>query len=251
MTPTDAKPWQDLLLGSTILTAVLLLVVWAMVRQPGPESQSWVLLSIPDVEFRTNAGVALPKAIVRVSNVGPQAVDFRLCWFECRAKRQKTLLATNRFASLIVPLGPGESTNLTMNVQFAGLPVAEYSCCGEVLWAERKSMFHRWHGTVDRLLNTFEVTRNPRWYSRELQQGCAIAGNVDPAVYFREMYGNSRTQWLADARRLRIITRKPVTYATYFPTADNEAPDENAKRRAVGAFLDFCRTSTNSVSDGD
>ena len=217
-----------------------------MVRQPGPESQSWVLLSIPGVEFRTNAGVALAKAVVRVSNVGPQAVDFRLCWFECRAKRQKTLLATNRFASLIVPLGPGESTNLTMNVQVVGLPVGEYSCCGEVLWAERESMLHRWHRTVDRLLNTFGVTKDPRWYSRELQQGCAISGNVEPAAYFREMYGKTRSQWLAVARRWGAAA-KPVAYPTYFPSV----PEQNAESQAEGAFVDFCRCSTNPVSAGD
>jgi hypothetical protein len=225
----------------------LLLVAWAVTRRPAPEGQNWVQLSIPKVEFQTNAGVALPTARVRISNIGPQAIDFRLRWFECRSKRQQTLLATNRFASLISPLAPGESTNLTMDVSLAGLPLEEYWCCGEVLWAERESMAHRGARTLDRFLNLFDLTRNPRWYSRELLQGNAIASNVEVADYFLKMYGKSQTQWFLLAQKWPSIMVQPINNQIYSTGISAGALEEQVKVLADSAFSDFCRRSTNSA----
>lgn len=245
MTLAGVKLWQGLI-GIAILTAVLLFALWRL-RVPGPHGQDWVVLSLPNVEFRTNAGEVLPRAVVRVSNVGPEAVDFRLCWFECRARGQKTLLATNRFALLIAPLGPGESTNLTIDVLSAQLPVGDYHCCGEVLWAERESKYHRWRRTIDRQLNLLDVTKNPRWYARELRQGSVIAGSVDPADYFREMYGKTRSEWLKLARKQPDILREPVNNWIYYPVANDHPPEESARMQAESAFVDFCRKSANSL----
>lgn len=246
MTLSSLKLWQVLLLGTAILAAILLLVAWIL-RVPRPQGQNWVVLSIPNVEFRTNAGKVLPMALVRVSNVGPETVDFRLCWFECRAKGQKALLATNRFASAVAPLGTGESTNLTIDLLTAQLPLGDYQCCGEVVWAERESMLHRWHRIVDRQLNLFDVTKNPRWYARELQQGSAIAGNVDPADYFREMYGKTRSEWLKLARRWPELRRKPLNNWIYYPGPNDQSPEESARMQAESAFADFCRMTIDSV----
>jgi hypothetical protein len=237
------KYWLILVAG----LAILLLVVWAVTRRPAPDGQNWVQLSIPKVEFQTNAGVTLPMVRVHISNIGPQAIDFRLCWFECRSKRQQTLLATNRFASLISPLAPGESTNLTMDVSLAGLPLEEYWCCGEVLWAERESMAHRGARTLDRFLNLFDLTRNPRWYSGELLQGNAVGSNVEVADYFLRMYGKSQTQWFLLAQKWPSIMVQPLNNQIYGPGPPDLPPEENAKLQAEGAFSDFCRSSTNSA----
>jgi hypothetical protein len=225
---------------------VTLLVAWAVTRRRVPDGQNWVQLSISKVEFQTNAGVALPTARVRISNIGPQAVDFRLCWFECRSKQQQTLLATNRFASLISPLAPGESTNLTMNASLVGLPLEEYWCCGEVLWAERESMRHRGARTLDRFLNLFDVTRNPRWYSRELLQGNAVASNVEVADYFLRMYGKSRSEWFLLAQKWPSLLVQPVNNGIYDSVPPGLPPQE-IKYQAESAFSDFCRSSTNSA----
>lgn len=212
-----------------------------MPRRSGAHNPDWVRLTVPAVEVRTNNGAALPVVAVRISNVGSHAVDFRLCWFECRAKEQKTLLATNRFASVVAPLGPGRSTNLIMNILPADLPVGEYWCCGEVLWAERESLAYRCHKGLDRFLNRFDLTKNPRWYSKDLAQGSAIAGNVDPADYFRAMYGKSRSQWMELARKVPQIMVKPVNNQIYFPGSNELAPEERARSGAESAFADFCR----------
>jgi hypothetical protein len=238
---------NGLLVAAAILIAVLLLGAWIMLREPRAQGQNWVVLSVPGVEFQTNAGVAAPLAVVRVSNNGPGAVDFRLSWFECRSKGQKTLLATNRFASAINTLGPGGSTNLVMEIVAVELPAADYWCCSEVLWAERESVVHGWHRKLDRLMNLLDVTKNPRWYSKELLQGTAIAGNVDPADYFRVMYGKSRSEWLVLARKWPSLMERPVNNLIYFPSSSDRAPEENARLQAESAFAVFCRGSANSV----
>lgn len=243
----NVKRWGGLLLGAAIVLGALFLGLLVATRRPEFQNQDWVVLSIPSIEFRTNAGVAVPKAVVCVSNAGPGAVDFRLCWFECRARQQKTLLATNRFAAMISPLGAGNATNLTMEVAAANLPAGDYCCCAEVIWVERESSSHRWHRAVDGLLNTFDLTKNPRWYSRELLQGNAIASNTNPAEYFRVMYGKTRSQWLALARKWPWISNKPVSNGIYQTGAyGGQDPEEGTKVQAEMAFRDFCRASNNS-----
>src|SRR5262249_16056416 len=124
-----AAYWKVPAFGFALL---LLLLLRAMTHNSVPDGQQWLLLSIPGVGFRTNLGVSAPTIIVRISKLGPRAVDFRLCWFECRAKLQRTLLATNPFASLIIPLSTGKSTNLTIDVSLKDVPVGECWSCGEV-----------------------------------------------------------------------------------------------------------------------
>ena len=237
------KNWPVLLAG----LAIMLLMLWAMTWGTAPQGRNWLVLSLRPVGFQTNAGVSLPTAIVRVSNVGPRAVDFRLCWFECRASKQKTLLATNRFASAIIPLSPGRSTNLTMDVTLAGLPLEEYWCCAEVLWAERDSMSHRFARKLDWLVNWLDLMHNPPSFSKELLQGSAIAGNVEVADYFFRMYGKTRSQWLLLAQKMPSIMIQQKNNWIYFPGPSASEPEENTKLQAESAFADFCRTPTNSV----
>jgi hypothetical protein len=113
-------------------------------------------------------------------------------------------------------------------------------------------MFQRWHRIIDRQLNAFDLTRNPRWYSKELEQGSVVAGNVDPAIYFRVMYGKTPSQWLAVARRLPSMMVKPVNNGIYTtPWINDLSPEESARSQAESAFADFCRTLTNSVAEGN
>ena len=245
-----AAYWQVPVLGFALL---LLLVLWVVApRSSAPAGQSWLLLSRPGVQIRTNLGVSVPTITVRVSNVGPRAVDFRLCWFECRARLQRTLLATNRFESLIIPLSPGKSTNLTMDVALKDVPVEECWSCGEVLWAERESTAVHVRWKLDSLLNRFDLPALP--YSTDLRHGSAIAGNVDVAEYLEKMYGRKYSEWLAVARKVPSLLEQPKNNGIYFPVTPSTypSPEERAQLAAQMAFSDFCRTlataQTNSLT---
>ena len=97
---------------------------------------NWLAISTPVAGNRTNSSW-VPTVSFRVSNVGPEAVDFQVGWFECRAKRDRTRLATNQLASVNIPLSPGTSTNLTIDLCPNAVPTEEWLCCCQVQWVER------------------------------------------------------------------------------------------------------------------
>ncbi len=139
----------------------------------------------------------------RVSNVGPRLVDFEVFWFECRAKRDGSLLATNRLKSVTTPLWPGKSTNLTTAILLAGVPVEDCLCCYQVYWFQREAPARH---IVDSLgqwwYDLFGATWHPIWQSEHLTNVTAFAANIEVADYFRRMYGFTRTQWLEDLARM-------------------------------------------------
>jgi hypothetical protein len=238
------------------VVAIGLVLVWAEVRRPTASGQEWILLSAPTVGSRTNSGVATPMVTFRVSNVGPRSVDFHVHWFECRAKGDRTLLATNQLESVQIPLWPGESTNLTMGISLAGVPVEACLCCYEVCWFQREApMRHAVDSLGQWWYDLFGATWHGTWLSEHLMNGTAFAANVEVADYFRRMYGFTRTQWLEDRADLarRQSARTQATFA--FQTAPRRgwAPtaDENATSAARSTFEDLCQASTKSARDAE
>jgi hypothetical protein len=238
-----------LVLASAV--AIGLVLVWAGAPRPVPHGKDWLLVSTPTVGSRTNAGATTPAVTFRVSNVGPRRVDFLVWWFECRAKGARTLLATNQLAAVYIPLPPGKSTNLTMDVLLGAVPVADCLCCYQVEWFESESP---WRSGADRLgrwwFDLFEVSWEPPWQPQHLTNGTTFAANVEVADYFRWMYGFTRTQWLEDLARLQSARTQSAGGVAWRlsrpPTAD-----ERLESDARGAFVEFCQTSTNSTRDAE
>jgi len=234
--------------------AIGLVLLWAEAHRQVPYGKDWLLVSTPTVGSRTNAGAATPAVTFCVSNVGPRSVDFQVWWFECRARKDRTLLATNRLRLVSIPLPPGKSTNLTMDVSLVAAPVEDCLCCCQVLWFERELAWRRAARTLDRpmtwLLNIFDLSWPP-WQPQHLTNGSAFAANVEVADYFRWMHGFTRTQWLEDLARLQSARTQAtggvrVPYAARLPTAV-----ERLEIEARGAFVEFCQTSTNSTQDAE
>jgi len=178
-------------------------------------------------------------------NVGPGRVDFRVPWFESRVRNQGTLLATNGFSLVQAQLSPGASTNLTMQI-FLGITPAEHcsSCC-MVQWFQHGA---RWRELVDSSFGWIYGLWGAHWESVALSQnltsGCVFAANTDVANYFRSTYGMTRQQWLEDVARTRSLhsTSGPTSLITKGPTTE-----EQLRREAKVAFVEFCQSSTATV----
>jgi len=232
--------------------AIGLVLVWEQAHRPKPSAGEWMRLSTPTLGSRTNSGAATPVVTFRVSNVGPRSVDFEVFWLECRAKRDGSLLATNRLKSVITPLAPGKSTNVTMDVSLVAAPVKGCLCCYQVNWLQRQAQVRRAVDSVGRWwFDLFDVNWHPPWGSEHLMNGTAFAANLEVADYFRRMYGFTRTQWLEDLARMqsaRTQATGPVRYALRMraPTAD-----ETVTNDAREAFIDFCQASTSSARDAE
>ena len=238
------------------VVAIGLVLAWAEVRRPTASGEEWIQLSAPSVGSRTNSGVATPMVTFRVSNVGPRSVDFYVRWFECRAKGDRSLLATNQLESVQIPLWPGESTNLTVGISLAGVPVEDCLCCCQVWWFQREAPVRH---AVDSLgqwwYDLFGATWHSIWQSGHLTNGTVFAANVEVEDYFRRMYGFTRTQWLEEPRDLarRQSARAQATFPLRFAARQGGAPtaDEKATFAARSTFEDFCRASTKSARDAE
>jgi len=238
--------------------AIGFVFVWAASHRRATYGEDWLLVSTPSFGSRTNTRASTVKANFRVSNVGPRSVDFRVSWFECRTKRDRTVLATNQLILVRIPLRSGQSTNLTMDVSLGAVPVEECLCCYQVLWFQRESPVR---DNVNRLwrwwFNLFEVVSEPPWARERLTYGTAFAANVEVADYFRWMYGFTRTQWLEDLARQQSaparaktsdgeVRAKAKDITIRQPTAD-----EMLEFDASDAFAYFCQRSTNSKRDAE
>jgi hypothetical protein len=234
------------------LVAIGLVLVWAEVHRPTASGKEWILLSAPSVRSRTNSGAAMPMVTFRVSNVGPRSVHFMVSWFECRDKRDRTLLATNQLHLEYIPLPPGKSISLTTDVSLAAAPVEDCLCCYQVQWFQREAPVRRAVNSVGRWwFDLFALKWESPWPSEHLVNGTALAANLEVAEYFRQMYGFTRAQWLEDLALLQRLQSHPTQpeYAarrSRVPTAE-----EYVTGTARGAFIAFCQASNNSARDAE
>ena len=187
---------MEYLLACVSAAAIGLVLVWAGTRRRAPYGKDWVLVSTPTIRSGANAGTSVPAIIICVSNVGPRSVGFRVAWLECRAKRDRALLATNQLASVDIPLSAGNSTNLTIDIGHLAMPVEDCLCCCEILWSERESTWRRRARVLDRpMTRLFDILdlNWPPWLPQRLTNGYVFAANVDLAEYFRLTYGFTPT----------------------------------------------------------
>jgi hypothetical protein len=235
--------------------AVLLcgLMIGLVLSRIGPHRSApvgggnWLAVSTPVSGNRTNSTGATPTVSFRVSNVGRRAVDLQVGWFECRTKRDRTRLATNQLASVNIPLPPGTSTNLIIDICPTTAPVEEWLCCCQVRWVERTTGFRR---AANMLNNWIQLRLNIALFEpKALNSGLIYAGNVDVAEYFRLMYGLPRAQskdTLVQPQSTPPESTAPMHQVHYTqPTADEEAED------AFLVFSSFCQSSTNSPRNAE
>lgn len=250
------RPKLLFVLASAI--AIGLVLVWAAAHRSAGYGNDWIRVSKPTIVSRTNAGAARGTVAFRVSNVGPREVHFQVWWFECRAKTDRTLLATNRLKFVNIPLPPGTSTNLTMELSPAATAVEDALCCCQVRWMESwyESAWRRGARIVYRpIVSLLELSDRiwPPWPPQRYATGTAFAANVQVADYFHRMYGFTRTQWLEDLARMQSARTQAIGPRRYGFALGTREPtaDEAAKNSAREAFIWFCQTSTNSTRDTD
>ena len=188
--------------------------------------------------------------------IGPRSVDFQVWWFECRAKTDRTLLATNRLKFISIPLSSGSSTNLTIELSPVATVVEGSLCCCRVLWHEStsESAWRRGarvvYGPITSALDLSDRSWPP-WRPQHYATGATFAANVEVADYFRRMYGFTRAQWMEDLGRLKseetqATGPRRIGFAPREPTAD-EAVTNDARE----AFNSFCQASANSTRDAE
>jgi len=229
-----------------ILAAGLVLIRMGP-RRPAAYRTDWLLVSTPIFSFHTNAGRALPQVAFCVSNVGPSAVDFCVAWFECRTKRDRTVMSTNQLASFNIPLPPGTSTNLAIDVRPTGVSVEEWLCCCQVQWVERWTGLRR---AANMLNNWMQLRLNIALFEpKALTSGLTFAANIEVADYFRLIYGFPRPQSRdAPAQQLSLSAYTNAIFQRRYgirPNAQTEA--ENA----FLMFSSFCQNATNSSRDAE
>ena len=237
------RGWVKYVLALGCLLAVTLGLALLRMRCSLPRDAHWVSVSTPVFRIQTNAGVFTPLVEFRLSNIGPKAVDAQVWWFECRSKQDRGLLGTNQLKGVPIPLSPGASSNLIIDLFQSATPVEDRLACCKILWFERESTLRR---ATKRLLNIFD----PEWAPRaaRMTNGCVFAANVGVADYFRLMYGWTRQTWLEDLARMESAG----TGAIHTRFASRPSPPRTAEylttQDARGAFVEFCQSFTNVAS---
>jgi hypothetical protein len=212
-------------------------LAWAA-WQPGISDNDWLRISKPAWASGTDAGASTEKVIFCVSNVGARSLDFRVAWFECRAKNDRGILATNPLNWVRVPLRPGESTNLTADISLGAVPVRDIWWCCQVEWMERESPIRAgasrlWRGCFYALGLFWE----PPWPMQRFAYGTAFASNVEVDDYFHSMYGFVDRSFDWAVRRVPKVL--PMRDGPHIPTRE-----EVLEREAGVAFLSFLRESS-------
>ena len=225
-------------IAAAVASTFGLALIWAGARRPARYRGDWFQVSTPVVGNRTNAGANPTTVTFCVSNLGPRAVDFKVWWFECRAKTDRSLLATNQFAGRSIPLFPRGFTNLTVRLLADATPAEDCLCACKVSWFERRAA---WRELRDRVsnwgLSLLDISW-PLWQPEEvLRSGETFAANEDVADYFRWMHGLTREQLLENRARLLSSRAGGSAERRYgrMPTAD-----ELLEFEAYNAFSDFC-----------
>ena len=224
-----------------------LVFAWAALNRPRSCGKDWVLASRATLAKGTHTDDSKFKVTFRVSNVGPHSVDFRVYWFECRAKTDRTRLATNQLDCIHIPLRPGESTNLAMDAFLGSVPVADCWCCYQVEWFQREAPVRDGAGRLwRRCSHLLGEESDPPWPRERLLNGCVSASNVGVADYFDWMYGWTRTQWLEHLAQAERAKAQPRTNGeTRMACLRGEGPAAVLDNKAWMAFALFCQHSTN------
>ena len=230
--------------------------VWVASHRRASCGKDWLRVSTPIVNSRTNAEAVTTAVSFSVSNAGPRSVGFQVEWFECRAKNNRALLATNQLRWVRIPLSPGTSTNLTMKVSPGTTPVEECLCCVGIGWFEPRAA---WRIARDRAViwgfKLLDIDRPSPWKPEHLAQGSVFAANIEVGDYFRGMHGLTRKQWSEELVR-RELPPAHAAEALAPARAAGEAlvavqrlslTDRLAEYEARNAFFAFCQSTTNST----
>jgi hypothetical protein len=226
-----AKYWALLCCG----LGVGLVLLWSHTHRARPVGLDWLLVSRPVFERQKDSTGAISTISVCVSNMGPRAIQFRVGWFECRAKRDRALLATNEFDPIKIPisLSSGASTKITLGSFHTDLPAGEPLCCCMMDWTECESISSKINWLVAWLnISPFETDA--------LQSGLAFTANTEVGDYFRSMYGFKPLKPNEGAAQEQPATATATYMAVSMPsTAEEQARD------AFLLYSLFCQKLTN------
>src|SRR5205809_3652109 len=232
--PLRARYW---LLASIVVIGLIVL------RPPDRSpltGKDWLTASTPTFGSRINTDGICDTVSFTVSNVGPRKLDFGIAWYECRAKRNLSVLATSLQTHTNgggyvygmfgdgppTPLSPGATCIVTRDLSpNASTNEARLFCC-EIGWIghEPKVSGQRFDDFMVWALNIFNIDWKRRWPVKPSMIGAVFTSNIEAADYFRFVYGvegNNGT----------------------FPIPSSTAYVEIA---AEMAFTSFCRQSTNA-----
>jgi len=173
-------------------------------------------------------------------------VDFSVYWLECRARSDRTLLATHNGARARILLPRGATTRLTTDLSRVASQDGDRLFCCRIDWFASEPT--KWRAgrmlepMVSQAMEIFNSQWVPPWESRPLVAGEVFTSNVGVAEYFRLVYGLTRSKWLEDVARLELARTQAATpFMGRTPTAQ-ELVEINARQ----AFAAFCRISTNT-----
>jgi hypothetical protein len=249
MKPARVRRRIALLLAAV---AIVMIVAFGRARR----SRNWVQVSTPVIGNYESAGHVGQGISFWVSNLGPCGIEFAVGWFECRAERERTLLATNQLAETFT-LSAGRSTNLTMDVRaIVGSEERPLACYG-VFWWEGEPTWHRWAETLDPpanwLLDYLGTKWTPPWHRWTAHiGGWAWGGNIGAADYFRQMYGLTRERWLEELPLMELARTGAIHRVHGFPVSTPpRTPEDEARRHATSVFFTFYESFTNVAPEAE
>lgn len=206
-----------------------LALAWSAWR-PTIYGSDWLRISKPTSGSGADTGTSTAKVTFCMSNVGPRSLDCRVRWFECRAKQDRSVLATNQVNWARVPLRPGESTNLMVDVSAGAMRVTDCLWCCQVEWMERESSIRAGASRLwRRCFYAFGLFWEPPWPMQRFSYGTAFGSNIEVRDYFQSIYG------FVDASHAGALPQAPKTLRVgRIPTLA-----ETLEREARVAFHSF------------
>jgi hypothetical protein len=129
---------QKLTLVFSFFFVVGLGLVSIRALRPVQGGRDWLFVSRPVFSYRTNADRVQSIVCFVVSNASSQNLGFYVPWCEHRTRSDLSLTQANRFrrgsASRAIPLGPGGTTNVVIDVGEERPTDAEPLFCCQVTW---------------------------------------------------------------------------------------------------------------------
>ncbi len=260
------------LVSIVVTIAVAGAVGFLMLRcRPKQVVRDWLVVSNPVFTTRANTQGVHQWVSLSLSNAGPYALVWDLCWLECRTQPQLKFLTVRPVTPTNTPkssrLRPGERTEIFLEILNKDSPDESCLFCCQVKWFEYKTRWYRLARRIEApvywaaaLLGT---QWNPSWRNIRFADGQLFASNVDVAEYFRVTHGFICSQWLQEQQfeRQKLaqaqLTLTPGTVVANGRLEDGATgkqaiahtkvtlADLQAARNASIAFADFCLSCTN------
>jgi hypothetical protein len=195
------KAWTAF--GALSLALIIVVLVGVALHRQNRYAGISLQASRPVFSISTNADGLHPLLTVVLSNAGPTSLDFKLRWYDCRARSDLTQAASNPGPSPRMPLSSHGTTKLSWE-PWRKAPNGEYVCCCQFEWQQHPSWL--WGATskfVDPPLAWVQNCIQPGWkaytwsladWLEPLADGLAFTSNILVDDYFLTVYGLDRAK---------------------------------------------------------